>query len=257
MEYVVICVAAFFFSTLTLFTGFGLGTLLLPAFALFFPISVAVSLTAIVHLINNLVKLSFLGRHADREVILKFGLPAIPSAFAGAWALFRLSDLKPLFTYELWGRPCAVEPVKLVIAALILLFALIEALPQHGSWVIERKFLPWGGVLSGFFGGLSGHQGAFRSAFLIHLGLTKESFIGSGAVIACLIDLSRIFVYGTNFLFRGVRENAGLLLAVILSAFLGVWVGSGLLKTVTIRTVQLLVSILLTVIAAGLASGIL
>jgi hypothetical protein len=38
---------AFAVSGLTLFPGFGLGTLLMPAFALFFPIEVAVAATAI------------------------------------------------------------------------------------------------------------------------------------------------------------------------------------------------------------------
>jgi acyl-CoA reductase-like NAD-dependent aldehyde dehydrogenase len=41
-------------------------------------------------------------------------------------------------------------------------------------------YLPVGGLLSGFFGGLSGHQGALRSVFLLRAGLTKESFIATG-----------------------------------------------------------------------------
>ena len=45
-------------------------------------------------------------------------------------------------------------------------------------------FLAAGGLLSGFLGGLSGHQGALRSAFLIKCGLSKEVFIASGVVIA-------------------------------------------------------------------------
>ena len=42
---------------LTLFSGFGLGTLLLPALLLFFPPEMAVALTAIVHFLNNIFKL--------------------------------------------------------------------------------------------------------------------------------------------------------------------------------------------------------
>jgi hypothetical protein len=37
--------------------------------------------------------------------------------------------------------------------------------------------------LSGFFGGLSGHQGAFRRAFLIKP-LTKKSFLATKVVIS-------------------------------------------------------------------------
>lgn len=48
MEYVLVAVAALSISTLTLYSGFGLGTLLMPVFALFFPVEVAVVATAVV-----------------------------------------------------------------------------------------------------------------------------------------------------------------------------------------------------------------
>ena len=56
MSYLIICTVALLVSALTLFSGFGLGTLLMPAFALFFPIEVAVAATAIVHLANNIFR---------------------------------------------------------------------------------------------------------------------------------------------------------------------------------------------------------
>jgi len=43
MIYVVVMTVAFIASGLTFFSGFGLGTLLLPAFALFFPAEHAVA----------------------------------------------------------------------------------------------------------------------------------------------------------------------------------------------------------------------
>ncbi len=59
MEFVVIPVVALLASLLTFFSGFGLGTILLPVFALFFPVDIAVALTAIVHLLNNLFELGW------------------------------------------------------------------------------------------------------------------------------------------------------------------------------------------------------
>lgn len=56
MDIVLIALVAFLGSGLTFFSGFGLGTVLLPAFALFFPVQIAVGLTAIVHFLNNLFK---------------------------------------------------------------------------------------------------------------------------------------------------------------------------------------------------------
>jgi hypothetical protein len=47
VSYVVVCAVALLASGLTFFSGFGLGTLLLPAFALFFAVEQAVALTAV------------------------------------------------------------------------------------------------------------------------------------------------------------------------------------------------------------------
>ena len=52
-----VSLASVIVAALTLFSGFGLGTLLMPVFALFFPLEVAVGATAIVHLANSLFKL--------------------------------------------------------------------------------------------------------------------------------------------------------------------------------------------------------
>ncbi len=76
MEYLIICIVVLLVAALTFFSGFGLGTLLMPAFALFFPLEVAIATTAIVYLLNNLFKLFLVGRDASKKVVLLFGLPA-------------------------------------------------------------------------------------------------------------------------------------------------------------------------------------
>jgi hypothetical protein len=117
-----------------------------------------------------------------------------------------------------------------------------------------------GGVLSGFFGGLSGHQGALRSAFLIKSGLTKEAFIGTGTVSAVIVDAVRLGVYGATFYTAKLgavpKGLAGLLLAATLAAFLGAFLGVRLMKKATLRTVQLIVGIMLIVIGVGMAAGL-
>jgi uncharacterized membrane protein YfcA len=79
-----ICLAAFFASLLTFFSGFGLGTILMPVFALFFPIEMAISLTGVVHLLNNFFKMYLVGKEANWRIVLKFGTPAVVSALIGA-----------------------------------------------------------------------------------------------------------------------------------------------------------------------------
>ena len=256
MSYLIICLAAFLASGLTLFSGFGLGTLLLPVMALFFPLDLAIALTAVVHALNNLFKFWLLGRHADRRVVIKFGVPAILSALAGAWVLLWLSEIPPLLIYQLWGREAQVTPVKLVVAVLMAVFALVEMAPGGTRFSLPPRYLPLGGILSGFFGGLSGHQGALRSPFILKAGLTKESYIATGVVISLMVDIPRIIIYGLSLPGLSLEENHGLLTAAVLAAFGGAWLGNRLLKKVTLRMVQLLVAAMLLAIAGALGSGL-
>jgi hypothetical protein len=256
MSYLIICLAAFLASGLTLFSGFGLGTLLLPVMALFFPIDLAIALTAVVHALNNLFKFWLLGRHANKGVVVKFGVPAILSALVGAWVLLWLSEIQPLLTYQVWGREAQITPVKLAVAMLMAVFALMEMAPGGGPFSLPPRYLPLGGILSGFFGGFSGHQGALRSPFLLKAGLTKESYIATGVVISLMVDIPRIIIYGLSLPGLYLEGNHGLLTAAVLAAFSGAWLGNRLLKKVTWRMVQLLVAAMLLAIAGALGSGL-
>lgn len=257
MQFIIIGLVAFLASALTLFAGFGLGTMLTPAFALFFPAQLAVGLTAVVHFANNLFKLALLGRHADRGAVIRFGLPAMAAAFAGARVLVWLSDLEPLLDYELAGRTFHVMPVNAAIAALLLVFVALELSPRFAELRLPQRYMPLGGLLSGFFGGLSGNQGALRSAFLVKAGLSQEQFVATGVVIACIIDVTRLSVYARNFSRAGVLENGPLVLLACVSAFLGAFLGARLLKKVTMKTVQRIVAGALILIAFALGAGVL
>lgn len=255
--YLLLSIFSIFASALTFFSGFGLGTLLTPVFALFFPVNIAISLTAIVHLLNNLFKWLLVGRHSDKDVILKFGILAMFAAFLGAWLLSFFADLEPIFSYSFLGRQAAITYLKLIIAGLMIFFALFELMPAYQNLAFDKKYLPVGGLLSGFFGGLSGHQGALRSAFLIRAGLSKESFIATGVSIAVLIDFTRLTVYSTKFL-TALKPGYFPVLAIATgSAFLGALLGNFYLKKITLKAIQYLVSSLLILIAVLLAVGIL
>lgn len=261
MDILIISASALLASGLTFFSGFGLGTILTPVFALFFPVSTAIAMTALVHLANNIFKIGLVGRDAHWPTVLNFALPAGLAAMAGAFLLSRISTMQPWVVYALWGQSHAITPVKAAIGLLITVFAFLELSPAFARLAFPARWLPLGGLLSGFFGGLSGNQGALRSAFLIKLGLSKESYVGTGAVCTVVVDLVRIVVYGFTFLatwdsVAGSRSGMLVLIAAF-SAFLGAYFGKRLLKKVTLRSVELTVAIMMVVIGTGLASGLL
>jgi len=255
MEIFFISVTALFASGLTLFSGFGLGTLLMPVVAIFFPVEIAVAITAMVHLANNVFKVALLGKMANRSVLLSFGIPAIAFAFLGALVLGWLSGIPPIFEYSAFGNQIQVSPLKLVVGILILVFVTLELSFRFASVALDKKYLPFGGVISGFFGGLSGHQGAFRSMFLLKAGLSKEEFVATGVLLAVMVDMSRILIYGFEMTVQHRIIQWPLVITASVSAFIGAYFGAKLLKKITIRSVQIVVSILLVVISLGLMSG--
>jgi uncharacterized protein len=245
MDYFIICLTAFLGAGLTLFSGFGLGTILLPVFGLFFPIDVAIVLTAIVHFMNNILKLVLFGKNANRNVVLKFGIPAIITAFLGAYILSFLSELKPIFQYSFSGKTIEITLLKVIIGSLLIIFALFDYIPKFKNLEFDKKYLSLGGILSGFFGGISGHQGALRSAFLIRSGLSKDAFIATGVFIACMVDVSRLSIYIPKIINNEVSLDYKLLLAATLSAFIGVYFGAKLLQKTTINLLQHIVCVTL------------
>ena len=256
MEIVIICLAAFLTAILTFFSGFGLGTILAPVFAIFFPIDIAIALTGVVHFSNNLFKIALIGRNTDKAVLLRFGIPAILASFAGAWLLLKITVLPTIVEYELWGKTFEITAVKLIIALLLIIFSILEISPSFQKVQFGKDKLVWGGILSGFFGGLSGIQGAIRSAFLIKSGLSKEAYIATGVVIACLVDFTRLSVYASRFSTANLHENMTLLISATLAAIAGAYFGKKLLKKVTLHSIQLVVAVMLILISIALGAGI-
>lgn len=245
---------------MTFFSGFGLGTILLPAFSLFLPISIAIAATAVVHLTNNLFKLLITYKDIDYSVFARFGIPAGLASLLGAYSLLSVENINRAITWQIGPFGNQTTFIKLIIGVVIVLFAVFELLTSFKNFSFNTRWIPLGGVLSGFFGGLSGHQGALRSAFLIKLGLSKEVFIATGVAIAVLVDVLRVIVYGyALFSLKTISELGigGLLLAAIMGAILGAIFGRKLLTNVTLRLVQFIVTGFLLVIGLTLILGLL
>jgi uncharacterized protein len=256
MEIFVLSVLAFAVAILTFFSGFGLGTILTPVFMIYFPVELAICLTGIVHFFNNVFKIVLVGKKADKTVLINFGIPAVFAAFIGSLLLFEIPDHQPVVQYELMNRTLSVYPIKLLISLILLVFASLELIPYFKNLQFARNKLPIGGLFSGFFGGISGNQGALRSAFLVKVGLSKEAFIGTTVVVSTFVDFTRLGVYFANFQKTDFSDNALLIICVTLSGIIGAYVGNKLLKKVTLDFVQKTVAILLIILAIALGSGL-
>lgn len=255
MTHIFIMTVALLASILTFFSGFGLGTILMPAMALFFPVAVAIVLTGIVHFINGAFKVLLMRKHIHFPTLWRFGLLAIPAAFCGAWLLTALEGQSKVLEFVLMGNKFSTTPIKLTVGLLMMSFAFIEGVPGLKNISIDQKYLPLGGIISGFFGGLTGNQGAFRSMFLVRAKLSKEQFIATGSAFSFFVDLTRLSVYFKNLSQLNIREGLPLIGMASVSALIGVVIGNKLLKKIDMKLIRFVVAISIFILGALLVIG--
>lgn len=228
-------VAPFLGALTTFFTGFGLNTILVPVFMIYFDAPLAVLMAGIVHLCNNILKVALTSRSINWNLFRNFGLPALLFAFIGAQLLNTVKDsVGPILTP--------------VFGGIFILFALLELfkwkLPFQGPLAMRI-----GGSLSGFFGGFSGHQGALRALFLSKLKIEPIVFVATTALISLLVDLTRLSVYFTGSWFTN-HYPTHLMLYVVPSALAGTLVGKKYIHKVNHAKLSIIVGIAL--LAMGL-----
>src|SRR5260370_14727576 len=85
------------------------------------------------------------------------------------------------------------------------------------------------GALSGAFGGLVGNQGGIRSAAMLGMRVSKESFVATATAIALVVDGARMPVYAI-IQGRQVLDIWPVLLLAIIGLIVGTLAGERLLS---------------------------
>ena len=231
MHDLIVYLIVFSAAVLALFSGFGVGTILTPVFMLFFDIKLAIFFVAIIHLLNNLLKLVLFRKYIDFGILKRFGLAALVGSFIGAFGQIYMVNVA----------------LKHIIGFVLIFLGVQEWFPSKSQLRLPKSIDPVGGFLSGLLGGLIGNQGAIRSAFLLNYEISKEVFIATGVVLACLIDAVRIPVYWLSY----AQTNASFwspLIPLIIFSFLGTLVGKSLLKHFSISQFRKFVATLIVLI---------
>lgn len=225
--------AAFLSAALTLMTGFGLGTILTPVFLIFYDVKIAILIVAIVHLLNNLLKVSLFSKHISIEILKRFGILTLIGAFIGAFLQGKMDS----------------SVVKILLGIALIFLGLKEATGFGEKLRLPQKIDFIGGFLSGLLGGFVGNQGAIRSAYLLNYNIPKETFVATAAIIASVVDVTRIPVY--IFSNKDVlASNLPLLLVTTASAFAGTFAGNRFLKKISLKTFKIYVAAMIIIIGA-------
>ncbi|NPV90628.1 MAG: sulfite exporter TauE/SafE family protein [Firmicutes bacterium] len=239
MSYVVFT-AAFFTAVLTLLTGFGLATILTPIFSYMYDIKIAVLLVAVVHFLNNLLKVVLFRKDISITVLKRFGILSIIGALVGS--------LSQAYIYS--------GSLKVFLGVVLVFLGLKEVLPRLEGWKIPQRYDTFGGFFSGLLGGLIGNQGAIRSAYLLNYPISKETFIVSAATIACLVDAARIPVYLYHYHSELAQQFLPLAIVTALT-FLGTLVGKRLLPYISLERFKKFVAAMVILLGVCMTIGLL
>jgi hypothetical protein len=258
MYALLIALSAFAASFVSFYSGFGLGTALTAVFCLFYPAEIAITISAIVHLLNNLYKFYLMRSHLQLAPAVPFLIAAVPSAMLGAWLLQYWAWMDKHVTYDLFSFHFSPKGTSFSLGIVLILFAFTEGilkvryLRQSGTPVLFA-----GGLISGFVGGLTGNQGALRSFFLIHVIPDKKTFVATGVAIALFLDISRIPFYRKNLPMpeSGQIFYSHLLLAVMF-ALAGAWLGKKSLIKSGVNYIQTIFQFALFILGMALVTGI-
>jgi len=255
MEVLILILVSFGASWLTFFCGFGLGTMLSPVFYMLFKdLELAIAATTAVHFLNNVFKFVLMKRSVNWKIAIPFGLAAIPTAFLGAYLLTHFDDFT-VTTYSIFDKLFQIKAMNLVFGIVLGIFALIELIPSW-SLAFSKQALWIGGAISGFFGGLSGHQGALRTAFLVKYKLEKNVFIATGIVVALTVDIVRSSVYFSD-LSKVANINWAFVGISLFAALFGAISGKYFLQKIKLNTLNIIVSIGMLVFGVTLGLGFL
>lgn len=223
-----ITIAAILAGGIASVAGFGIGSVLTPLFAVRVGTKLAVAAVSVPHLIATALRFALIREHVDKRVFLSFGLTSAAGGLIGA--LFHAQFSSAILGY---------------ILGALLVFAGVMGIT---GWSRKLRFegdAAWiAGALSGVFGGLVGNQGGIRSAAMLGMRVSKESFVATATAIALLVDSARMPIYAVMQSKQVLQIWPVLLLAVI-GVIVGTMAGERVLRKIPEPLFRRLVSLII------------
>ena len=224
--------STFFAAALTVPAGFGLATMITPIVFLWLEPHEAVAVVGIVHGSHNAWKLKVLRSSVDYSAVRRYGWAMVVGALLGA-AL---------------NTAVEADPLLLIVGVALVVLPLLSMSERWTNVRLPDAEDRIGGFGSGFFGGLTGHQGALRAMFLQKRLPNKTEYAATAAVLALVVDVTRVPVYVALEGWQ-ILDAGWLILGLVLAAILGVQLGKRWLKKWKSDTIRN--GILVAIVASG------
>lgn len=242
-----ICVTVFIAILITYCIGFGLGTILLPVMCFYYPPLEALFLSAILHGFQSAIKTLINFKYIPWRQVIWFSACAIPCSFLGSYCILYITQWSYKIHFNIYSVGFYTTPIRFVIACSMLVFSILELLKPKRHVAEKPIVFMSSGALSGFFGGLTGHQGVLRSMFTSKQFNTIYSLVAFNGLVSLCIDATRLLNY-----FKGTIaiSTAPLHITVLLGiALLATFTGQHFLKHIKLNLINRLIFIFIIVFA--------
>lgn len=225
---VLIAVASILAGAIASVTGFGIGSILTPLLAIRAGTKLSVAAVSIPHLMATALRFLRMSEHVDKRVFLSFGITSALAGLLGALLHARFNST--ILSYILGTL--------LVFAGIMGITGLSKRMRFEGpaAWAA--------GALSGAFGGLVGNQGGIRSAAMLGMRVSKESFVATATAIALIVDGARMPVYAV-MQWRQALEIWPMILLAIIGVVIGTLAGERILRQIPEPVFRRLVGVII------------
>ena len=214
--------------------GFGSSVFFVPVARFFFPQTVVLGLTAILHVFSNFSKLVLFWKSINWRIVTVFGISSVAMVILGAWLATRIS-----FRHFDLVMGCFL----VLFSSLFLFFPQLRISPTPLASVAS-------GTVAGFLAGIIGTGGAVRGLAMAAYNLDKNVFVASSAAVDMGVDTTRSVIYLDNGFIHTNHYYLVPILFVI--SLLGTWTGKLLLQR--IRQEQFKKIVLGLILSIGLLS---
>ncbi len=228
----ILILTSFCASFLTAAAGIGGGVLMLAVMMTFFPPVILIPIHGIIQMGSNVFRMSLMRAHIDKSIIIPFFIGSLIAALVGSQLVVALDEkilkltLALFVLYLIWGPK-------------------VKRIKMSRKW---RFYI--GGAFSTFASLFIGASGPLATAFISRQKVKKETQVATHAAAMVVQHGLKTLVFGAiGFAFA---DYAVLIVLMLVSGFLGTYVGKHLLMKLPEHIFQIIYKTIITLLAVHL-----